>query len=49
MPDLTGVGHTRRTFLGTTISAGLGLFAIDLLAQQEALSALAPSPDAVST
>ncbi|HEY0157185.1 MAG TPA: 2Fe-2S iron-sulfur cluster-binding protein [Thermoanaerobaculia bacterium] len=47
MPALTGVGHTRRTFLGTTIAGGLGLFALDLLAQEEALAALAPAPDAV--
>jgi xanthine dehydrogenase YagT iron-sulfur-binding subunit len=49
MPELTGVGgHTRRMFLGTTIAGSLGLFALDLLAQQEALAALAPAPDAVT-
>jgi xanthine dehydrogenase YagT iron-sulfur-binding subunit len=48
MPTLTDVGHTRRVFLGTTIAGGLGLFALDLLAQQEALAALAPAPDAVT-
>ncbi|HYO74996.1 MAG TPA: 2Fe-2S iron-sulfur cluster-binding protein [Thermoanaerobaculia bacterium] len=47
MPSLTGVGHTRRMFLGTTIAGSLGLFALDLLAQEEALAALAPAPDAV--
>ena len=47
MPDLPGVGQTRRLFLGQTVAGGLGLFALDLLAQQEALAALAPSPDAV--
>ena len=49
MPELAdGVGgHTRRTFLGTGIAGGLGLFALDLLARQEALSALA-APDAVT-
>src|SRR5688572_32335914 len=48
MPELTDVGgHTRRTFIGTTIAGSLGLFALDLLAQQEALAALAPAPDAV--
>jgi len=48
MPELTDVGgHTRRMFLGTTIAGSLGLFALDLLAQQEALSALVPAPDAV--
>ncbi|HEU4889104.1 MAG TPA: 2Fe-2S iron-sulfur cluster-binding protein [Thermoanaerobaculia bacterium] len=48
MPTLTDVGHTRRMFLGTTIAGSLGLFALDLLAHQEALAALAPAPDAVT-
>jgi xanthine dehydrogenase YagT iron-sulfur-binding subunit len=48
MPELTGVGHSRRTFIGSTIAGGLGLFALDLLAQQEALAALAPQADAVT-
>jgi xanthine dehydrogenase YagT iron-sulfur-binding subunit len=47
MPALTGVGQTRRVFLGQTIAGSLGLFALDLIAQEEALAALAPSPDAV--
>ena len=47
MPALSGVGQTRRLFLGQTVAGGLGLFALDLIAQQEALAALAPSPDAV--
>jgi xanthine dehydrogenase YagT iron-sulfur-binding subunit len=47
MPELTGIGQTRRTFLGTTIAGSLGLFALDLLAAEEALAALPPSPDAV--
>ena len=46
MPALTGVGQTRRVFLGQTIAGSLGLFALDLLAQQEVLAAL-NSPDAV--
>ena len=46
MPELTGVGQTRRTFLGQTIAGSLGLFALDLLAQQEVLAAM-NSPDAV--
>ncbi len=45
MPALTDVGQTRRTFLGQTIAGGLGLFALDLLAQEQALAALAPSPE----
>src|SRR5262245_39176372 len=47
MPALTHVGQTRRTFLGQTIAGSLGLFALDLLAREEALAALAPSPGAV--
>src|SRR5687767_4209325 len=49
MPDLTDVGgHTRRMFLGSTLAGSLGLFALDLLAHQEALSALAPAQEAVT-
>jgi xanthine dehydrogenase YagT iron-sulfur-binding subunit len=47
MPGLTGVGQTRRTFLVQAIAGGLGLFALDLLAREEALAALRPSPGAV--
>lgn len=47
MPTLTNVGQTRREFLGQTIAGGLGIFALDLLAHEEALAALAPSPEAV--
>jgi xanthine dehydrogenase YagT iron-sulfur-binding subunit len=47
MPALTGVGHTRRTFLGTSIAGSLGFFALDLLAREEALAALQAAPDAV--
>jgi xanthine dehydrogenase YagT iron-sulfur-binding subunit len=47
MPELTGVGQTRRTFLVQTIAGGLGFFALDLLAQEAAWAALSPAPDAV--
>lgn len=47
IPGLTGVGQTRRTFLGQTIAGGLGFFALDLLAFEKALAALSLSPDAV--
>ena len=47
MPTLTDVGQSRRSFLGKTIAGGLGLFALDLLAYEQAFAALAPSPDAV--
>ena len=48
MPALDGLGLTRRTFLGQTIAGGLGFFALDLLAQEEALAALMPSPEAAA-
>ena len=49
MPELTDVGGpSRRTFIGTTIAGSLGLLALDLIAQQEALAALAPAADAVT-
>jgi xanthine dehydrogenase YagT iron-sulfur-binding subunit len=47
LPDLTGVGQARRTFLGQTIAGGLGAFALMLLEHEKALAALAASPDAV--
>ena len=46
MPSLQDVGISRRTFLERTITASLGLFALELLAQEEALAALRPSPGA---
>ena len=42
MPELGDLGLTRRTFLASS----LGVFALELLAQQEALAALALPPDA---
>ncbi|HEV2853728.1 MAG TPA: 2Fe-2S iron-sulfur cluster-binding protein [Thermoanaerobaculia bacterium] len=48
MPELTGVGPTRRTFLVQTIAGSLGWFALDLLAHEEALAALSPSPGAAA-
>jgi xanthine dehydrogenase YagT iron-sulfur-binding subunit len=47
MPTLTNVGQSRRTFLGQTIAGSLGVFALDLLAHEEALAALSPSAGAV--
>jgi xanthine dehydrogenase YagT iron-sulfur-binding subunit len=47
MPELTDVGPTRRTFLVQSIAGSLGLLALDLLAQENALAALGPAPDAV--
>jgi xanthine dehydrogenase YagT iron-sulfur-binding subunit len=47
MPALTDVGQARRTFLGQTITGGVGLFALMLLEKEQALAALSASPDAV--
>ena len=46
MPSLQDVGVSRRTFLERTVAAGLGYFALELLAQEEALAALRPAPGA---
>ena len=47
MPALTDVGHARRTFLGQTLTSGVGLFALMLLEKEQALAALSAPPDAV--
>jgi xanthine dehydrogenase YagT iron-sulfur-binding subunit len=47
MPALTDIGQARRTFLGQTITGGMGLFALMLLEKEQALAALSSSPDAV--
>ncbi|HEY9282870.1 MAG TPA: 2Fe-2S iron-sulfur cluster-binding protein [Pyrinomonadaceae bacterium] len=47
MPALTDVGQARRAFLGQTLACGLGAFALMLLEKEQALAALAASPDAV--
>jgi xanthine dehydrogenase YagT iron-sulfur-binding subunit len=47
MPTLANVGQSRRTFLGQTIAGGLGLFALDLLALESRLAAMAPAPGAL--
>lgn len=41
-------GAARRQFLGHGIVAGLGIFALQLLAKEQTLAALSPSPEAVS-
>ncbi|HEX6902190.1 MAG TPA: 2Fe-2S iron-sulfur cluster-binding protein [Thermoanaerobaculia bacterium] len=48
MPELTGVGQTRRAFLAQTVAGGLGIFALDLLAHEEALASLLPAPEAAA-
>ena len=48
MPSLADeVGVTRRTFLGQTLAASLGLFAADLLELEQALAAMDTAPDAL--
>jgi xanthine dehydrogenase YagT iron-sulfur-binding subunit len=47
MPALTDIGQARRTFLGQTITGGMGLFALMLLEKEQALAAVSASPDAV--
>jgi xanthine dehydrogenase YagT iron-sulfur-binding subunit len=47
MPTLTDVGQARRTFLGQTLSGSLGTFALMLMEKEQALAALATSPEAV--
>jgi xanthine dehydrogenase YagT iron-sulfur-binding subunit len=48
MPALAGLGLTRRSFLGQTIAGGLGFFALNLLAQEQAFAALGAAPGAAS-
>ena len=48
MPALTGVGQTRRTFLGQAIAGGLGFFALDLLELEKVFAAVSPSPGAAA-
>ena len=47
MPALADVGLTRRRFLKQTLAGSLGLFALDLLAHEQALATMSPSPGAV--
>ncbi|QOY21873.1 2Fe-2S iron-sulfur cluster binding domain-containing protein [Xanthomonas citri] len=48
MPELDGVGQSRRTFMITTAVGSLGLFATNLLAKEAALADLPLAADAVS-
>ena len=43
---VTDLGPSRRRFLGQTVAGGLGMFALDLLARERTLGAMAPSPEA---
>lgn len=47
LDELELFGAARRQFLGQGIAGGLGIFALQLLAKEKAVAALAASPDAV--
>src|SRR4028118_1985434 len=46
-PELTELGESRRKFLGYTAASGLGVFALQLLAQEQALAAIETQEGAV--
>lgn len=48
LPELSELGEARRKFLGQAAAMGLGAFALDLLAREEAFAALDASPEAMS-
>lgn len=47
MGELTELGEARRKFLGQATAMGLGVFAMNLLAQEQAFAALETSEDAI--
>lgn len=47
MPELTDLGAERRKFLGQAAAGGLGVFALQLLAQEQVLAAMKASEGAV--
>lgn len=47
LPELSEAGEARRKFLGQAAAMGLGAFALDLLAREEAFAALDVSPEAI--
>lgn len=46
-PELDAFGQARRTFLGQAAVGGLSVFALNLIAHQEAAAEVLPSPNAV--
>ena len=48
MPELSGVGASRRSFMMQTASGSIGAFAAHLLATESALAQIAPAPGAAS-
>jgi xanthine dehydrogenase YagT iron-sulfur-binding subunit len=47
VPELTDLGAERRKFLGQAAAGGLGIFALQLLAQEQVLAKLASAEGAV--
>ncbi|MDQ3747544.1 MAG: 2Fe-2S iron-sulfur cluster-binding protein [Acidobacteriota bacterium] len=47
LPELSELGEARRKFLGQAAALGLGAFAVNLLAQEQAFAAMETSPEAV--
>jgi xanthine dehydrogenase YagT iron-sulfur-binding subunit len=47
MPELTELGEERRKFLGQVAVGGIGIFALQLLAQEQVLASMEVSKDAV--
>ena len=47
LPELSELGEARRKFLGQATALGLGAFALNLLAQEQAFAALETSPEAM--
>lgn len=48
MPELSGIGQSRRAFMVQSAVGGMGLFASSLLAEESALAQIALAPDAAS-
>lgn len=48
MPELEGIGQSRRTFMIASAAGGIGLFATNLLAQESALAQLPLAADAAT-
>ncbi len=47
LPELSELGEARRKFLGQAAAMGLGAFALDLLAREQAFAASETSPEAI--
>ncbi len=49
MPELSGIGQSRRAFMVQSAVGGVGLFAASLLAEESALAQMPLAPDAAAT